>query len=182
MRCQPFAILFALASVNAFAETTPTKVVDRTNSVLAKQGAATVEAIDVDAHLASMPMGDRAGYIDSPKRIEQLLSHLLMRRNMAIEARELGLDKDPIIQRWRVPTYPFPVPAASADHVSAWEPWQSPTKTLLDGDSSFANASPVDLYASGQLTELAKSEVGSAKSRQSGNPSWKAGNVLCASL
>ena len=91
-------------------------------------------------------------------------------------------DKDPIIQRWRVPTYPFPVPAASADHVSAWEPWQSPTKTLLDGDSSFANASPVDLYASGQLTELAKSEVGSAKSRQSGNPSWKAGNVLCASL
>lgn len=99
MRCQPFAILFALASVNAFAETTPTKVVDPTNSVLAKQGAATVEAIDVDAHLASMPMGDRSGYIDSPKRIEQLLSHLLMRRNMAIEARELGLDKDPIVQR-----------------------------------------------------------------------------------
>ena len=67
--------------------------------LIAKQGKADVWAIDVDAHLASMPPKERPAFIDSPKRIQQLLSHLLLRRNLAIEARELGLDKDPIVQR-----------------------------------------------------------------------------------
>jgi len=92
-------ILFVLASASAFADPAKAPATGEAKTVLAKQGAATVEAIDVDAHLSSTPKADRAGFIDSPKRIEQLLSHLLMRRNMAIEARQLGLDKDPIVQR-----------------------------------------------------------------------------------
>ncbi len=68
-------------------------------NLIAKQGNAEVVVLDVDAHLATMPKADRSGFIDSPKRIEQLLSHILMRRNLAIEARELGLDKDPIVQQ-----------------------------------------------------------------------------------
>lgn len=67
--------------------------------LIAKQGKSEVWAIDVDAHLESMPEKDRAAFIDSPKRIQQLLSHLLLRRNLAIEARELGLDQDPVVQR-----------------------------------------------------------------------------------
>lgn len=67
--------------------------------LIARQGKSEVWAIDVDAHLASMPKNQRAAFIDSPKRIQQLLSQLLLRRNLAIEARENGLDKDPIVQR-----------------------------------------------------------------------------------
>lgn len=69
------------------------------NYLIAKQGKAEVWAIDVDAHLEAMPAADRAGFIDSPKRIQQMLSHILLRRNLAIEARELGLDKGPVVQR-----------------------------------------------------------------------------------
>jgi len=69
------------------------------NYLIAKQGKAEVWAIDVDAHLAAVPSRDRAGFIDSPKRIQELISHLLMRRNLALEARELGLDKGKVVAR-----------------------------------------------------------------------------------
>lgn len=69
------------------------------STVIAKQGAATVLPIDVDAHVATMRPQLRAGFINSPKRIEQMLSQMLLRKNLAIQARELGIDKDPIVQR-----------------------------------------------------------------------------------
>jgi peptidyl-prolyl cis-trans isomerase C len=69
------------------------------HSFVAKQGSAVVYAIDVDAHVAPMKPQDRAGFINNPKRIEQMLGHMLVRRNLAIEARALKLDQDPVAQR-----------------------------------------------------------------------------------
>jgi hypothetical protein len=91
------AALFACAVTAVAQEAQPAGA--QSNYLIAKQGKAEVWAIDVDAHLASMPEKERAGFIDSPKRIQQLLGHLLLRRNLAIEAKELGLDKDPVVQR-----------------------------------------------------------------------------------
>lgn len=98
-------IVFAVAALSfgaAQADDQPavaTESAQQTDYLIAKQGKAEVWAIDVDAHLASMPQKDRAGFIDSPKRIQQLLSHLLLRRNLALEAKELGLENDPVVQR-----------------------------------------------------------------------------------
>lgn len=96
------AMLFAVAAqaaptTEAPAPGAPDKAQD--DYLIARQGKAEVWAIDVDAHLASMPENNRAGFIDSPKRIQQLLGHLLLRRNLALEAKELGLDQDPVTQR-----------------------------------------------------------------------------------
>ena len=90
------ALVFSAADAREAAESA---YAAKNDYLIAKQGKSEVWAIDVDAHLASMPEKDRAAFIDSPKRIQQLLSHLLLRRNLAIEARELGLDKDPVVQR-----------------------------------------------------------------------------------
>lgn len=90
------ALVFSAADAR---EATESAYAAKNDYLIAKQGKSEVWAIDVDAHLASMPEKDRAAFIDSPKRIQQLLSHLLLRRNLAIEARELGLDKDPVVQR-----------------------------------------------------------------------------------
>ncbi|MBK7144172.1 MAG: peptidylprolyl isomerase [Xanthomonadales bacterium] len=91
------AALFACAVTAVAQEAQPAGA--QSNYLIAKQGKAEVWAIDVDAHLAAMPAGDRAGFIDSPKRIQQLLGHLLLRRNLALEARESGLDKGPVVER-----------------------------------------------------------------------------------
>ena len=69
------------------------------HEVVARQGTATVDGLDVDAHVAPMPAENRAGFLDSPKRIDQMLRHMLLRRNLANEAKERGLDKDPVVPR-----------------------------------------------------------------------------------
>lgn len=99
MRKWVVAIAAALSLSAAAQETTQSNYAVKDDYLIAKQGKSEVWAIDVDAHLASMPESERAGFIDSPKRIQQLLGHLLLRRNLAIEAKELGLDKDPVVQR-----------------------------------------------------------------------------------
>jgi peptidyl-prolyl cis-trans isomerase C len=70
-----------------------------TGAKISSQGKATIYELDVDAHLRTVPPNDRAGFINSPKRIQQMLAHMMLRRNLAIEAREAGLDKDAITQR-----------------------------------------------------------------------------------
>jgi peptidyl-prolyl cis-trans isomerase C len=70
-----------------------------TGAEISRQGKAVIYEYDVDAHVRSMPPKDRAGFIDSPKRIQTMLGHLMLRRNLAIEARELKLDQDAITQR-----------------------------------------------------------------------------------
>ena len=88
--------MFGAAAAQGVAEPSP---VPKDDYLIARQGKSEIWAIDVDAHLASMPEKERAAFIDSPKRIQQLLGHLLLRRNLAIEAKELGLDQDPVVQR-----------------------------------------------------------------------------------
>lgn len=66
---------------------------------LATRGTATVTLADVDARAASVPDEQRAAVFDSPQRIESFVSNLLVNRQLANEARERGLDEDPVVQR-----------------------------------------------------------------------------------
>jgi hypothetical protein len=67
--------------------------------VVARQGGVEVTLQDVDAAAAKIPEGDRAGFFDSPKRIESIVGGLLYERQLAAKAREQKLDKDPLVQR-----------------------------------------------------------------------------------
>ncbi|HEY6940287.1 peptidylprolyl isomerase [Dokdonella sp.] len=65
------------------------------DAVIASQGGAKVTFGDVDAFAERMPEADRSHFFDSPQRIQSLIMNLLLQRQLAAEAREHGLDKDP---------------------------------------------------------------------------------------
>lgn len=66
---------------------------------LATQGGQTVTLADIDVRAAMIPDDKRAAVFDDPTRIESMVTGLLVNRQLAAEARELGLDKDPKTQR-----------------------------------------------------------------------------------
>lgn len=73
--------------------------VQTSNDVVAKQGNATVTLEDIDAFAARIPAGQRAGFFNSPTRIEGVITNMLLQKQMADEARKSGLDRDPLVAR-----------------------------------------------------------------------------------
>jgi len=71
----------------------------RPDDVVATQGDATVTMADVDAFVSRIPEGKRPGFFSSPQRIETMLTGLLLQRQLANEARKLGIDKDPALAK-----------------------------------------------------------------------------------
>lgn len=67
--------------------------------VVATQGGVSVTLGDLDAFAARMPLGQRAGFFNSPTRIEGVITNLLMQKQLAAEARKSGLDSDPEVAR-----------------------------------------------------------------------------------
>jgi PPIC-type PPIASE domain len=67
--------------------------------VVARQGGVEVTMLDVDAAAAKIPKGDRAGFFDSPKRIESIVGGLLYQKQLAAEARKEKMEKDALVQR-----------------------------------------------------------------------------------
>lgn len=67
-------------------------------TVVASRGSATVTMQDVDAALIGMPANQRANFMNSPKRIEELLDRLLINQQLANDARAAKLDQDPLFQ------------------------------------------------------------------------------------
>lgn len=68
-------------------------------TVVASRGSASVTMQDVDAALIGIPASQRANFMNSPKRIEELLDRLLINQQLANEARAAKLDQDPLFQR-----------------------------------------------------------------------------------
>ena len=67
--------------------------------MVVRQGTATVTLADIDAFAARMPPDQRAGYFSSGKRLETTLRSILLEKQVAEEARKLGIDKDPAVQQ-----------------------------------------------------------------------------------
>lgn len=70
-----------------------------TKSVVSNEKGASLDLVDIDAHLATIPAEARAGVMNDPDRIDQILNQLLILRTASNEAKALGLDKDPIVAR-----------------------------------------------------------------------------------
>ena len=86
----------ALNAANSHAQTPENKLPP---GVIAEQGGAQVSLKDIDAFAARMPEADRAGFFDSPKRIQGVITNILLERQLAAEARAAKLDQDPDVQR-----------------------------------------------------------------------------------
>lgn len=69
------------------------------DTLVVSQGAARVTLADVDAYVHRIPESDRAGFMVKPERIETMLRNMLLDKQLADEARKLGLDSDPVVQR-----------------------------------------------------------------------------------
>lgn len=82
-----------LASAAVVASTSP----DAT-SIVASQGGQNLTYADIDQAVDKVPGGDRAHFIDSPKRIQALIMNLLLQKQLAADAMKTGLDKTPEIE------------------------------------------------------------------------------------
>lgn len=69
------------------------------NVVVASQGGAQLTLADIDAYMQRIPESDRAGFMNSPKRIEMTIINLLQQKQFAVEAEKENLEKDPLVQR-----------------------------------------------------------------------------------
>jgi peptidyl-prolyl cis-trans isomerase C len=67
--------------------------------VLARQGGVDVTLQDVDAFAQKIPEKERAGFFDSPTRIQNMIMSMLQSRQLATAAHAAKLDEDPIVQR-----------------------------------------------------------------------------------
>jgi peptidyl-prolyl cis-trans isomerase C len=68
------------------------------DTVVARQGNSVVTLADIDAFAQKMDAKQRPAFFDSPKRLEDLISTLLVQKQLAEEAEKNGLAKDPAVQ------------------------------------------------------------------------------------
>ena len=66
--------------------------------VVAAQSGVEVTLQDIDAEASAIPEKDRAGFFDSPKRIENTIMNLLQKKELAAEARSQHLERDPAVK------------------------------------------------------------------------------------
>lgn len=67
------------------------------DTVVVAQGEAKVTVGDVDAWMQEVTEDKRLGFIQSPERIEAMLTQLLMMKQLNVEAKKAGLDKTPLV-------------------------------------------------------------------------------------
>lgn len=90
-------LVIAACLVPAIAWSAPTVDPDR-NTAVVSQGGATVTLGDVDAYMARIPRDKWAGFVSSGDRIETMLRDILRTKQLAAQARELKLDRDPLVK------------------------------------------------------------------------------------
>ncbi len=65
---------------------------------VAAQGDVVVTMPEIDVAAQKIPEKDRAGFFDSPKRIQSTISNLLVTKQLAEQARKDKLDRDPAVK------------------------------------------------------------------------------------
>ncbi len=92
-------LVLACASSAAFAaESSPASLLEPradAASIVVQQGATTVTLGDIDTWMLDVPEKDRAGFIRSPERIENMLFQILLMKQINQEARAAKLDQQP---------------------------------------------------------------------------------------
>lgn len=90
--CYGVCLVAFAVSVPSFAQSTLPE------GVVVQQEKAQLTTQDIDGRLAQIPPDKRAGVMNSPDRIEELLRNLLMTRQLAQQAEELGIADDAAVQ------------------------------------------------------------------------------------
>ncbi len=72
---------------------------DTSAQMLIKRGDIELDLKDIDARMSRFPSGEAAQFARDPENFQRMLTQLLNNRALAKEARELGLDRDPNVQR-----------------------------------------------------------------------------------
>ncbi len=91
----PFVGLFAIAALLPTAA--GAQAADAT--VLMANSFAKVTRADYDAELLKLPVDRRAGFADNPRRVNDLLTRMLVQKSLAAQARAANLDAAPDTQR-----------------------------------------------------------------------------------
>lgn len=65
--------------------------------VVVWQGDVELSLDDIDGRMSRIPPDKRAGFINSPERIEQLLRGMLLTKQLAFEAEREGMTADPVV-------------------------------------------------------------------------------------
>ncbi len=99
-RRSPFYCLFPLCLAASFAAAQASPSTDKLppDTVVASQGSAVVTIADIDAFAQRIEEKQRPGFFDNPKRLESLITNLLVQRQLAAEAEKAGVDKEPGVQ------------------------------------------------------------------------------------
>lgn len=87
----------ALATTSAQATEFVSQVPGSTQ-VVASQGGVSVTLGEIDAYAQTIPEDKRAGFFNSPQRIQTTILNLLFEKQLAAEARKLGLDQEAAVQ------------------------------------------------------------------------------------
>ena len=88
----------AVAAVSFAADSPVVAGAPPADTVIATQGTTKLTFGDVDAFASRIEERQRPGFFNSPKRLENLVSNLLVTRQLAAEAEKEGLEKDPAVQ------------------------------------------------------------------------------------
>lgn len=94
-RAAPVAGFVRMSFAGALLIAAALAVASAGDDVVARRGTAALTLDEVDARLEEVPADIRAGFMNSPDRIEQVVSQLLLVEQIANEAVADGLDKDP---------------------------------------------------------------------------------------
>jgi peptidyl-prolyl cis-trans isomerase C len=89
------ALLLSMTALTAVAQSTGS---DLPPGMIARQGGAMVSLQDIDAYAQKIPEKDRAGFFDSPQRIQGVIMNMLLQRQLAAEARAAKLEQNPDVQ------------------------------------------------------------------------------------
>lgn len=68
-------------------------------TIVVERGQAALTLSDIDARMSRFPDHERARYSRDPENIARMLDQMLVNRELARQAAELGLDEDPIVKR-----------------------------------------------------------------------------------
>ena len=79
----------------------PIAVASTDNIIVAQRGTASVTLQEVDAMVFALPKHLRAGYLDSPERIQQLISNMLLEKQTAQKLTDYPTGQDPYYETRR---------------------------------------------------------------------------------
>jgi peptidyl-prolyl cis-trans isomerase C len=99
MKTRSLLTLCAFVMSSALLSSAAVAAENDADQVVVSQGGVSVTMADVDAYVSRIPKDKQAGFANSPTRIETMLRSMLTDKQLAKQARELGLDKDPLLQR-----------------------------------------------------------------------------------